>query len=1217
MRIVIDMQGAQTESRFRGIGRYTMSFAKAIVRNSGKHEVILALSGLFPETIEPIRAEFKGLLLQENIRVWYAPGPVREREAGNESRREAAELLREAFLDSLNADVLHLTSLFEGFIDDAVTSIGIFDKKTPVSVMLYDLIPLMNPKQYLEPNPPYEEYYRRKIEHLKKSSLYLAISEYSKLEGMQILKEGEFENISTACDHLFQPKQINDDVAAKLRTKFGISKPFVLYTGGGDERKNLVRLIQAYAALPSELKRDHQLVFAGKMPSDVIVQLEKAATIAGVKEEDFITTGYICDEELLSFYNLCDLFVFPSWHEGFGLPALEAMACGAPVIGANTSSLPEVINLQNALFDPMDVDSISKKIADVLTDPILRDSLKAHGLKQATRFSWDLTAKKAIEAWERLKNNSRSLSDCHTRSLTTEQLYSRIAEYVDKENDKYLLALSRCVAQNHSNGIERQLLLDVSELCQHDSGTGVQRVVRAYLKGLLLSPPEGFRVEPVYATPSDSYRYARNFTAQFLGLAPATVEDGYVRWQRGDLFFGLDMQHQVQLSHSEFFKKLRVEGVTVKFLVHDLLPIQFEKLFKDPGVKEQHEKLLRLIATLDGAICVSKATADAFESWAQEYSVKCSPNFQIGWVHNGADIEGSQPTRGMPKDAELTLNALRSRPTFLCVSTIEPRKCQEQILDAFEELWANGFDINLAFVGRPGWNTESLVKRLNQHKESGQRLFWLQGITDEYLERVYAESACLIAASLNEGFGLSLIEAARHHVPIVARDIPVFREIAGDCAHYFTGTTASDLASELGSWLEKFKVKKHSLSSLIPWNTWQQSTEELKEKLVCENYQKKQILVDISELVVRDAKTGIQRVVRNILREWLLNPQPEYRVEPVYGTHPKGYRYARKFTKRFLNEDDSTVTDDIIDFGSGDVFLGIDLAPTVVQENTAFYKELKCSGVKVSFVVYDLLPLMDGYFEKGHADACTRWLDVATNGDEAICISEAVALELGEWLQQNKPERYRQLTVESFYLGADIDKPAHGVGLTLKDSKILEKIQEKQSFLQVSTLAPHKGHAQVLDAFETLWKQGNQINLVIVGKEGWLVEDLVKRLRAHAELNNRLFWLEGISDEYLEKIYAACDCLIAASYGEGFGLPLIEAAQHKLPIIAREIPIFREVAGAHAYFFVGNEPLAIEHAIKSWMVLFEQGSHPRSEEMQWLTWNQSASILWRTVCKKI
>ncbi len=117
MRIVIDMQGAQTKSRFRGIGRYTMSFTQAIVRNRGEHEVLLALSGFFPETIEPVRAAFNGLLPQENIRVWHAPGPVMEAYAANDGRREMAELIREAFLASLQPDVIHISSLFEGYVD--------------------------------------------------------------------------------------------------------------------------------------------------------------------------------------------------------------------------------------------------------------------------------------------------------------------------------------------------------------------------------------------------------------------------------------------------------------------------------------------------------------------------------------------------------------------------------------------------------------------------------------------------------------------------------------------------------------------------------------------------------------------------------------------------------------------------------------------------------------------------------------------------------------------------------------------------------------------------------------------------------------------------------------------------------------------------------------------------------------------------------------------
>jgi len=108
----------------------------------------------------------------------------------------------------------------------------------------------------------------------------------------------------------------------------------------------------------------------------------------------------------------------------------------------------------------------------------------------------------------------------------------------------------------------------------------------------------------------------------------------------------------------------------------------------------------------------------------------------------------------------------------------------------------------------------------------------------------------------------------------------------------------------------------------------------------------------------------------------------------------------------------------------------------------------------------------------------------------------------------------------------------------------------------------------------------------------------------------RLFWLKGISDEYLEKVYGASSCLIAASEGEGFGLPLIEAAQYKLPIIARDIPVFREVAGEYAYYFPNSsDPDILASAAQDWLKLYESGKHPKSDDMPWLTWAESARRL--------
>ena len=168
---------------------------------------------------------------------------------------------------------------------------------------------------------------------------------------------------------------------------------------------------------------------------------------------------------------------------------------------------------------------------------------------------------------------------------------------------------------------------------------------------------------------------------------------------------------------------------------------------------------------------------------------------------------------------------------------------------------------------------------------------------------------------------------------------------------------------------------------------------------------------------------------------------------------------------------------------------------------------------------------------------------------------------------------------------------------------------DRPSFLMVGTLEPRKGQTQALAALEKLWEQGVQANLVIVGKQGWKMESLVDRLRHHPELGKRLFWLEGISDEYLEKVYAASTCLIAASAGEGFGLPLIEAAQHKLPIIARDIPVFREVAGEHAYYFDGLDSESLAQAIQDWLKLKSESRVPSSENMPWLRWEQSVQQL--------
>ncbi len=402
MRIVIDLQACQsTGSRTRGIGRYSLSLAKAMARNAGRHEFKLMLSGLFADTIQPLRQEFAGLVSHDNIHVWQAPERVADLDPDNHWRRRAGELIREQALAELRPDIVHVSSLFEGLTDDALTSIGNSGEPLPTAVTLYDLIPLINARPYLD-NPQVREWYYRKVQALKNADLLLAISQSSRQEGLDWLQlpEHRVVNISSAVDERFQVQQYPAEQVQALRQRYGLTRPFVMYTGGIDLRKNIEALIASYAALPAALRQQHQLAIVCSVQAADRERLQKLAGQCGLAQDEMILTGFVPDQDLPVLYNACQLFVFPSWHEGFGLPALEAMACGAPVIAANTSSLPEVVGRDDAMFDPRSEAAITAKMQRALTDHGWSADLRAHGLRQAGKFSWDASAKCAIAALE-------------------------------------------------------------------------------------------------------------------------------------------------------------------------------------------------------------------------------------------------------------------------------------------------------------------------------------------------------------------------------------------------------------------------------------------------------------------------------------------------------------------------------------------------------------------------------------------------------------------------------------------------------------------------------------------------------------------------------------------------------------------------------------------------------------------------------------------------
>lgn len=838
MKIVIDMQAAQGFSRMRGIGRYTMDIVRAIVKNNKNHDIYLLLNSSYSDSCEEIRYEFLEKLGPEKIVSWSPIKGVNNQDENQRWKVELSEKLRECVIANLNPDLVFNPSMFEGYDDNLISSIGQTPYKIRTATTNHDLIPLIWSNIYLKSSKKYENFYKNRLQYLSKSDVIFSISKSAAQEAKDYLKFPDEKNIITyegVKDCFKKLKNIDHIEKAKL-SSWGILGKFVLYSGAADQRKNHLRLIKAFSNIASPLRDSYQLVIAGNISDDYVLKIKEYSQLSGLSETSLIIIKDITDHEMVLLYNTCAFFVFPSWHEGFGLPALEAMACGAPVIAANTSSLPEVVDNKEALFDPFSTKEISALMQKCMVDENFLAKLKKFSVTQCQKFSWDKTAQIIIDYISRLPENSSYYK--------TDQIYRYISTEAQKlmpaninNDDKINTALS--ISKSLNKRKTKRLYLDISELVQRDAKTGVQRVVRGLLKELLCANID-YEVRPVYASYNNhSYKFANKFTHKFIKdistFKFSTENESYIDFIPGDIFFGLDLQHDVVIQQSDFFRNARVSGAQVYFLVHDLLPVLLPHVF-EPHMYRVHTEWLQELSRNHGVVCVSKTVAKEYIEWLDSFAPSRPGFFKVGWSHNAYDIEGSIPSKGIPTDAYETLKKLNDRISFLMVGTIEPRKGYQQVLLTFEKLWAQGNNINLIIVGKQGWDMELFSEQVRVHEELGNRLFWMNGISDEYLEMIYKNSNCLIAASEGEGYGLPLIEAAKYDLPIIARDIPVFREVAGNYATYFSGFQIDDLALVIEQWLCDFKNGNVFSTRNIPKISWKQSSITLLDNIINNNW---------------------------------------------------------------------------------------------------------------------------------------------------------------------------------------------------------------------------------------------------------------------------------------------------------------------------------------------------------------------------------------------
>lgn len=265
---------------------------------------------------------------------------------------------------------------------------------------IYDLFPLTHPKTAPSRYTPFiYKYLLPQV--LKRTDRIIAGSKNTKRDLLNYFPhlKSKITVIYAAADKSFG----KIENLKKIKRKYKLDSPFIFSLGILNPRKNLVTLIQAFSKLKNQGLK-HKLVIGGQKGWRFENIFRQAREL--VKKEEVIFTGFIPNQDSPYFYNLADLFVFPSLYEGFGIPILEAMACGCPVITSNISSMPEVGG--NAVLfvnNPLDAEEIANKINQILTNSSFKKDLVKRGIIQAAKFSWEKTAKETIKVYEEV--NSR------------------------------------------------------------------------------------------------------------------------------------------------------------------------------------------------------------------------------------------------------------------------------------------------------------------------------------------------------------------------------------------------------------------------------------------------------------------------------------------------------------------------------------------------------------------------------------------------------------------------------------------------------------------------------------------------------------------------------------------------------------------------------------------------------------------------------------------
>lgn len=385
-KIGVDLRPLQSLTKNRGIGYFTAHLFSAILNSPVKYQFILytTLTGQLPNITEDCK----------NVQFFRVPTLYRPRR----SIRRFDPLVGPFWTLALHLshpDLLHLTSLFEVYYLS-------LPKTAKLVVTLHDLIPLLFPQKYF-PNQKAFDWYISRLNWVKKADRIITISEASKQDIIKHLDipEEKVKVVYGAADHRFRPlpKAIVQKI---LVQKYKIKKPYLLAVGAFSFHKNMSRIFKAFKSYLNQTRNDTlTLVVVCKL-----ISKEKRGWMEEIKdmglERKVILTDFVADQDLPAIYTGAKVLLFPSLYEGFGLPILEAMCCGTPVITSNLSSMPEAGGKAAYYVNPKSIEEMTRAITIILNNNELQRMMIKKGFAQVKKFSWESSAKQTLQVYDEL-----------------------------------------------------------------------------------------------------------------------------------------------------------------------------------------------------------------------------------------------------------------------------------------------------------------------------------------------------------------------------------------------------------------------------------------------------------------------------------------------------------------------------------------------------------------------------------------------------------------------------------------------------------------------------------------------------------------------------------------------------------------------------------------------------------------------------------------------